>query len=207
MPEGVPADLSNACSHSRWLQLPVKNALLSTRSARIVSEHKIFLFGIGSAIAQLLQRCYEPGINGKRAEGCLSLGVTDPPVDNPSLDHDAEILPVEVTPLQAHDFADPQTETSRNQNHSVVWLGIIAPAVGESAPQSKHEVCPCARRSGAPNQLDWHRSVPIAVRIDRGDEAGFGYGPYFSEPAEATVTTVRPALGLSSSNRDSRGCS
>lgn len=26
-------------------------------------------------------------------------------------------------PVMANDFADPQTETSRNQNHRVVWLG------------------------------------------------------------------------------------
>ena len=76
----------------------------------------------------------------------------------------------------------------------VKYAETIAPAPGESAPRSAHEVCPCARRSGVPTRSDWCQSVPIAVHIDREGEAGFEYGPYFSEPAEATVATVRPAL-------------
>jgi predicted transcriptional regulator len=35
---------------------------------------------------------------------------------------DGEILPVEVTPLQAHDFTGAKTKTCRDQYHRVVWL-------------------------------------------------------------------------------------
>ena len=38
----------------------------------------------------------------------------------------SEVLPIEVPPLQADDFACAKAKTGRNQDHRAVWLGQLA---------------------------------------------------------------------------------
>jgi len=76
-------------------------------------------------LSQFSKGLHEPGINRKGLEGRLGLGTTHSAVDNASLDHDVETFPIEITPLQSHDFTHPQTKTDRNQSHGVVGLGQL----------------------------------------------------------------------------------
>jgi hypothetical protein len=52
----------------------------------------------------------------------LSFGIARPSVHNSSPDEYGQVLPVEVLPLQAHDFTGAKAKTCRDQNHGVVWL-------------------------------------------------------------------------------------
>src|ERR1035437_942820 len=70
----------------------------------------------------LLERMGEPRIDGQWLLGGFSFGVASSAVHNSPPSQDGEILPVEVPPLQTHDFTGAKGKTCRNQNHRVVWL-------------------------------------------------------------------------------------
>ena len=58
-----------------------------------------------TSLPYFFQRTGEPGIDGQWLLGGFSFGVASPAVHNSPPNQDGEILPVEVPPLQAHDFA------------------------------------------------------------------------------------------------------
>ena len=61
-------------------------------------------------------------MDGQWILGGFSFGVARPAVHNSPPNQDGEILPVEIPPLQAHDFTGAEAKTCRNHNHRVVWL-------------------------------------------------------------------------------------
>ena len=58
-----------------------------------------------TALPQLFQRTGEARIDGQWLLGGFSFGVARPAVYNSPPNQDREILPVEILPLQANDFA------------------------------------------------------------------------------------------------------
>ena len=63
------------------------------------------------------------GRRRKRLAGSFGLGLASSAVYHSPSYQNREVGPIEVAPLQAHDFACAKTETGRNQNHRAVWLG------------------------------------------------------------------------------------
>ena len=109
MAKSMPSDFSNASPQGCWLQLPMKNAFLPTRTAGCVREYpNVLVPGMETTIVQFLLRHNNPDINWKRAQGRLGFGSTDSAIHYASPYQNGETVPVEVTPLQTHDFADSQ---------------------------------------------------------------------------------------------------
>ncbi len=79
---------------------------------------------------------------------------------------DGQLLPVEILPLQAHDFTGAKAKTCRNHNHRVVWLDQLRQG-GGFRPASARAVCIGDRPAVVPGRWDFDRSVPIVVHAHR----------------------------------------
>jgi hypothetical protein len=94
-------------------------------SASAVCEDPVLRAHVQAPLLQFLQRFSKPGIDGKSFTRGFGFRIASLAVYNSSPNEDREIFPVEVRPLQAHDFTGAKAETCRNQNHGVVWLGQL----------------------------------------------------------------------------------
>jgi hypothetical protein len=84
--------------------MALQDVLLSSGSATFVGEDPVLRALVQRTFPKFLQKTGKPGIDGERLLGGLSFGIARPPVHNSPPDEDSEILPVEVLPLEAHDF-------------------------------------------------------------------------------------------------------
>jgi hypothetical protein len=85
--------------------MALQDVLLSSGPAIVVREDPVLRVNVQVALQQFLQRAGEPRIDGERFLGDLSFSIARSPVHNSPPDEDGEVLPVEILPLQAHDFA------------------------------------------------------------------------------------------------------
>jgi hypothetical protein len=121
----MPADLPNCGPYRSRPQMTLQDVLLPSGSARAVCEDPVLRAFVQAVLVQLYQRCSNARINWKSFTRGFGLGITSLAVDNTSPNEDREIFPVEVAPLQAHDFAGAKAQTCRNKNHGAVWFGQL----------------------------------------------------------------------------------
>jgi hypothetical protein len=84
--------------------MALQDVLLSPGSATFVREDPVLRALVQAAFPEFLQRTGEPRIDGERLLGGLSFGVARSSVYNSPPNEDGQLLPVEILPLQAHDF-------------------------------------------------------------------------------------------------------
>src|SRR6266403_2042282 len=107
----MPADLPNCGPYRSRPQMTLQDVLLPSGSARAVCEDPVLRAFVQAVLVQLYQRCSNARINWKSFTRGFGLGITSLAVDNTSPNEDREIFPVEVAPLQAHDFAGAKAQT------------------------------------------------------------------------------------------------
>src|SRR5882724_7523292 len=125
MSKRMPADLPNGGPYRCRPQMTLQDVLLPSGSASSVCEDPVLRAHVQAPLLQFLQKLSKTGIDGKSFARGFSFRIASLAVYNSSSNEDREILPVEVSPLQAHDFAGAKAETGPNQNHGVVWLGQL----------------------------------------------------------------------------------
>ena len=105
--------------------MALQNVLLSSGSANAVCEDPVLRAFAKAGSPQFRERCGKTRINGKRLTRRFSFRIASFAVYDSPPNEDRQIVSVEVSPLQAHDFTGAKAQTCSNQNHSVVWLGQL----------------------------------------------------------------------------------
>ena len=85
--------------------MALQDVLLSSGLANAVCEDAILRAFAKVTLPQFRERCGKTRIKGKSLTRRFSLRIASFAVYNSSPNEDRQIVPVEVSPLQAHDFA------------------------------------------------------------------------------------------------------
>ncbi len=123
--ERVPPDLPDAGTNGCRLQLSLEDGLLPARKAFVISENPVPGRTPGTVLSKFLQVHRENRIEWQGPGRAFRLCLAHTSLHNSPLDEDIPVLPVEVTPLQADDFAHAQTQRDSYQNHGSIWFGQL----------------------------------------------------------------------------------
>src|SRR5271157_4809240 len=178
MTKRVPTDFPNTSPLRRGPQMALQNVLLCPWSSNSIGKNPVVRIGVQTALQKFLQWLGKLGIDRKRLAGGFGFGLTRPAVYHSPSYQNREVGPIEVAPLQAHDFACAKAKTGRNQNHRAVWLGQLAeqatdfrivydPRYRSTSPTLPHQVNGVAV-SQLPSSSVFINNVKQASQIDLG---------------------------------------
>ena len=109
MTKRVPTDFPNTSPLRCGPQMALQNVLLCPRSSNSIGKNPVVRIRVQTTLPQFLQWLGKLGIDRKRLAGGFGFGLASSAVyDSPSYQN-REVGPIEVAPLQAHDFACAKT--------------------------------------------------------------------------------------------------
>ena len=111
MAEGVPTDsLRETDEFGDPAKLTLLQALLVVRLAGLrIGENPILILGEGAEAPPPQQQFFETKVQRHIVLRILRLHLIDPSTDRAALNQKGVILEIEITPLQAQDFADAKS--------------------------------------------------------------------------------------------------